>query len=105
MPDLVRALREQRDLFVAIAGYQFGSGTLTGDDALKGWLAGFLGLLVAGIGQHHRLAVVAETEAIGRMPVEGVEDRRRGRIRELQCGVRLGRTQADGGRVECGGVR
>ena len=31
MPDLVRALREQRDLFVAIAGYQFGSGTLTGD--------------------------------------------------------------------------
>ncbi len=27
------------------------SGTLTGDDALKGWLAGFLGLLVAGVGQ------------------------------------------------------
>ncbi len=27
------------------------SGTLTGDDALKGWLAGFLGLLVATIGQ------------------------------------------------------
>jgi len=27
------------------------SGTLTGDDALKGWLAGFLGLLVACVGQ------------------------------------------------------
>ena len=27
------------------------SGTLTGDDALKGWLAGFLGLLIAGVGQ------------------------------------------------------
>jgi putative tricarboxylic transport membrane protein len=27
------------------------SGTLTGDDALKGWLAGFLGLLVASVGQ------------------------------------------------------
>ena len=27
------------------------SGTLTGDDPLKGWMAGFLGLFVAGIGQ------------------------------------------------------
>ncbi|MBM3539920.1 MAG: transporter [Alphaproteobacteria bacterium] len=27
------------------------SGTLTGDDALKGWLAGFLGLLIASVGQ------------------------------------------------------